>query len=129
MRIIRIRCIPLRLKSMTQWRATSLLPTWIYSCRSGERVSCALTFTTSLTISTPYHKLFVPEKQYSILASVWSIYLTAHTVYQNLLNAYEAIFSQMLHDILGYDHIQNRIGPYTDFDLITKFRVGSIEHF
>ena len=37
---------------MTRRRAIPLLPTWMYSCRSGGTVSCALRFTTNVTIST-----------------------------------------------------------------------------
>ena len=52
LKIIWVRCIRLSLKSKTQRRATLLLPTWIYSCRSRVTVSCALPFTTNVTIST-----------------------------------------------------------------------------
>ena len=36
LRIIWVRCIPLNLRSKTRRRATPLLPTWIYSCRSSD---------------------------------------------------------------------------------------------
>ena len=39
-------------------RATPLLPTWIYSCRSGEMVSCAIPFMTNVTISTSISQTF-----------------------------------------------------------------------
>ena len=39
LRIIWFRCIPLNLRSKTRQRATHLLPTWIYSCRSEMAVS------------------------------------------------------------------------------------------
>ena len=52
LRIIWVRCIPLNLRSKTRRRATPLLPTWIYSCRSRVTVSCELPFTTNVTIST-----------------------------------------------------------------------------
>ena len=39
LRIIWVRCIPLNLRSKTRRRATPLLPTWIYSCRSRVTVS------------------------------------------------------------------------------------------
>ena len=42
LRIIWVKCIPLSLRSKTRRRATPLLPTWIYSCRSRVTVSCAL---------------------------------------------------------------------------------------
>ena len=38
---------------------TSLLPSWIYSCRSGETVSCALPSTTNVKISTSISQTFV----------------------------------------------------------------------
>ena len=44
LRIIWVRFIPLSLRSKTRRRATPLLPTWIYSCRSRVTISCALPF-------------------------------------------------------------------------------------
>ena len=38
--------------------ATPLLPTWIYCCRSRVTVSCALPFTTNVTISTSISQTF-----------------------------------------------------------------------
>ena len=58
LRIIWVRCIPLSLRSKTRRRATPLLPTWIYSCRSRVTVSCELPFTTNVTISTSISQTF-----------------------------------------------------------------------
>ena len=58
LRIIWVKCIPLSLRSKTRRRATPLLPTWIYSCRSRVTVSCALPFTTNVTISTSISQTF-----------------------------------------------------------------------
>ena len=58
LRIIWVRCIPLSLRSKTRRRATPLLPTWIYSCRSRVTVSCELPFTTNETISTSISQTF-----------------------------------------------------------------------
>ena len=58
LRIICVRCIPLNLRSKTRQRATPLLPTWIYSCRSEGTVSCAPPFTTNVTISTSISQTF-----------------------------------------------------------------------
>ena len=58
LRTIWVRCIPLSLRSRTRRRATPLLPTWIYSCRSRVTVSCALPFTTNVTISTSTSQTF-----------------------------------------------------------------------
>ena len=58
LRIIWVRCIPLSLRSKTRRRATPLLPTWIYSCRSRVTVSCELPFTTNVTISTSISQAF-----------------------------------------------------------------------
>ena len=135
-RIIWIRCILLSLGSKTRRWATPLLPTWIYYCRSGGTVSCAL----------PYLKLSVPEYQYSIPASLWRFisklirYARACSFYECLFwgrcdchrsssgrdmskNIWNRLFgsslstwgsdkkyavslSQMLHEIQGLDHIQ-----------------------
>ena len=58
LRIIWVRCIPLSLRSKTRRRATTLLPTWIYSCQSRVTVSCELPFTTNVTISTSISQTF-----------------------------------------------------------------------
>ena len=58
LRIIWIRCIPLSLGSKTRRRPTPLLPTWIYSCRLGGAVSCWLSFTTNVKISTSISQTF-----------------------------------------------------------------------
>ena len=58
LRIIWVKCIPLSLRSKTRRRATPLLPTWIYSCRSRVTVSCELPFTTNVTISTSISQIF-----------------------------------------------------------------------
>ena len=56
--IIWVKCIPLSLRSKTRRRATPLLPSWIYSCRPRVTVSCALPFTTNVTISTSISQTF-----------------------------------------------------------------------
>ena len=58
LRIIWVKCIPLSLRSKTRLRATPLLPTWIYSCRSRVTVNCTLPFTTNVTISTSISQTF-----------------------------------------------------------------------
>ena len=52
LRIIWVGCIPLSLISKTWRRATSLLPTWIYFCRSRVTFGYGFPFTTNVTIST-----------------------------------------------------------------------------
>ena len=59
LRTIWVRCVPLSLRSKTQRRATPLLPTWIYSCRSRVTISYALSFTTNVTISTSISQTFL----------------------------------------------------------------------
>ena len=58
LRFISVRCILLNLRSKTRRRATPLLPTWIYPCRSGGTVSCALPLTISVTISNSISPIF-----------------------------------------------------------------------
>ena len=58
LRIIWVRFIPLSLRSKTRRRETPVLPTWIYCCRSRVTVSCALPFTTNVTISTSISQTF-----------------------------------------------------------------------
>ena len=57
-RIIWVKCIPLSLRSKARLRATLLLPTWFYSCRSGGTVSCAVPSTKNMTISTSISQTF-----------------------------------------------------------------------
>ena len=138
-RIIWVRCIPLSLKTKTQRRATPLLPSWIFSCRLGGTVSCALPFTTNVTISTSISQTFrswvaifnlrqsvtfLSHSSYGMpgLAPLSSKLLGQGYVkerfksslrkfygrYGDLIKQYEVSLSQMLHDILGHDHIQWR---------------------
>ena len=58
LRIIWVRCIPLSLRSKIRQRAPPLLLTLIYSWRSKGTVSCALPFTTNVTISTSISQTF-----------------------------------------------------------------------
>ena len=58
LRIIWVKYIPLNLRSKSRRRATPLLPTWIYSCRSRVTVSCELPFTTNVTFSTYISQTF-----------------------------------------------------------------------
>ena len=146
--IILVRCIPLSLRSKTRQRATLLLPTWIYSCRSRVTVSCALPFTTNVMISTsisqnfPFLSSNIPSSPaYGVFISQLIRYARACSSYEcfilraarlslkllgqgyvmerlksslrkfygrygDLIKHYEVSLSQMLHDILGHDHIQ-----------------------
>ena len=144
--IIWVKCIPLSLRSKTRRRATHLLPTWIYSCRSRVTVSCALPFTTNATISTSISQTFLSSNipsspAYGVFISQLIRYARACSSYEclilravlfsskllgkgyvmeglksslrkfygrygDLIKHYEVSLSQMLHDILGHDHIQ-----------------------
>ena len=83
--IIWVKCIPMSLRSKTRLRATHLLPTWIYSCRSRVTVSCTLPFTTNVTILTSISQIFPSWVAIFHLRQPMVFYLTAHTVYQGLL--------------------------------------------
>ena len=86
MRIISVRCIPLSLRFKTRRRATPLFPTWIYSCRSGGReeggggVSCALPFTTNVTISTSISCTFRSREAIVYLRQSIAFYLSTHGI-------------------------------------------------
>ena len=58
LRITWARCIPLNSRSKTRQRATLLLHTWIYFCRSGGTVNFTLPFMTNVTISISTSQLF-----------------------------------------------------------------------
>ena len=130
LRIIWVRCIPLSLRSKTRRRATPLLPTWIYSCRSKVTVSCEFPITTNVTISTSISQtfrswvaifhlrqpmVFLSHSSYGIpgLAPLMNVMERSKSSlrkfygrYGDLIKHYEVSLSQMLHDILGHDHIQ-----------------------
>ena len=168
LKIIWVRCIPLSLRSKTRRRATPLLPTWIYSCRSRVTVSCALPFTTNVTISTSISQtfrswvaIFPSSPAYDVFISQLIRYARACSSYEcfilraskllgqgyvmerlksslrkfygrygDLIKNYEVSLSQMLHDILGHDHIQwltRLIRHYTN--LRTYYRTGLYYRF
>ena len=147
LRIIWVRCIPLSLRSKTRRRATPLLRTWIYSCRTRVTVSCELPITTNVTISTSISQIFrswvaiFHLRQPGVFISQLIRYARACSSYEcfilravrlsskllrqgnvmgrlksslrkfygrygDLIKHYEVSLSQMLHDILGHDHIQ-----------------------
>ena len=131
-----------------RWIISSLLPSWIYSCRSRVTVSCALPFTTNLTISTSISQTFrswvaifhlrqpmvflSPQliwyaracssyecfilrvtrlsskllRQGYVMERLKSSLRKFYGRYCDLIKHYEVSLSQMLHDILGHDHIQ-----------------------
>ena len=84
LRIIWVRYIPLNLRSKSRQRATPVLPTWIYSCRSEGMVSCALSFMTNVTILTSISQTFRFRAATFHLRQPMAFYLTAHTVCQGL---------------------------------------------
>ena len=90
LQIIWVKCIPLSLRSKTRRRATPLLPTWIYSCRSRGDSQLG----TSLYDKRDdfnFHNFITnfpflsSNTLYFILASLWRFYLTAHTLCKGLL--------------------------------------------
>ena len=76
---------PAELKIKKQKRATPLLPTWIYSCRSEGTVSCALPFTTNVSISTSISQNFRSWAATFHLRQPMAFYLTTHAICQGLL--------------------------------------------
>ena len=170
MRIIWVKCIPLSLRSKTRRRATPLFSTWTYSCRSRVTVSCALPFTTNVTISTSISQNFrswvaIFHLRYGVFISQLIRYARACSSYESfilravrlsskllgqgyvmerlksslrkfygrygdLIKHSEVSLSQMLHDILGNDHIQwhpQLIRHYTN--LRTYYRTGLYYRF
>ena len=141
LKIIWVRCIPPSVRSKTRRRATSLLPTWMYSCQSRVTVSCALPFTTNVTMSTSISQNIPSSPAYCVFISQLIRYVRACSSYEcfilraarlsskllgqgyvmerlksslrkfygrygDLIKHYAVSLSQMLHDILGHDHIQ-----------------------
>ena len=142
-RIILVRLIPLSLREKTRLRAVRLLPTWIFSCRSGGTVSCSLPFMTNETISISQtllswvtifylHQTFLSQPIWYARACFpcecfilratrlsWKLFGQEYVRerlksslrkfycrYGDLIKHYEVPLSQMLHVILGHDHIK-----------------------
>ena len=83
--MIWIKCIPLGMRSKTRRRATPLLPSWIYLCRSGGTVCSALPFTINVTISTSISQTFRSWVPIFHLRQPMAFYLIDHMVCQGLL--------------------------------------------
>ena len=102
LRIIWVRCIPLSLRSRTRRRATPLLPTWIYACRSRVKVSCELPFTTNVTISTsisrfPFLSSNIPSSPaYSVFISQLIRYARACSSYECFILRAARLSSKLL---------------------------------
>ena len=170
LRIIWVKCIPLSLRSKIRRRATPLLPTWIYSCRSRVTVSCALydkrddfnfhitnfPFLSSNIPYSPAYGVFISQLiRYARACSSYGCFILRaarlsskhlgqgyvmerlksslrkfYGRYGDLIKHYEVSLSQMLHDILGHDHIQwhtQLIRHYTN--LRTYYRTGLYYRF
>ena len=141
---------PAELEINTRRRATPLLPTWIYSCRSWVTVSCALPFTmydkrddfnfhitnfpflSSNIPSSPAYGVFISQliryaracssyecfilraarlsskllRQGYVMERLKSSLRKFYGRYGDLIKHYDVSLPQMLHDILGHDHIQ-----------------------
>ena len=89
LRIISVRCIPLSLRSKTRRRATPLLPTWIYSCRSRVTVSCVLPFTTKRD-DFNFHITNFPFLSSNILSSpAYGVFISQLRRYSRACSSYE----------------------------------------
>ena len=77
------------LRSKTRLRATPLLPTWIYSCRSRVTVSCALPFTTNVTISASISQTF--RSWVAIIPSLpaYGVFISQLILYARACSSYE----------------------------------------
>ena len=147
LRIIRVRCIPLSLRSKTWRRSTPLLPTWIFSWRSRVTVRCALydkrddfnfhitnfLFLNNNIPSSPAYGVFFISQliRYARACSSYECFILRaarlsskligqryvmeslklslrkfYGWYGDLIKHFKVSLSQMLHDILGHDHIQ-----------------------
>ena len=83
MRIIRVTCIPLSLRSKTRRRTTHPLPTWTNFCRSGVTVSYGLPFTTNVTFWDSISQTI--RYWVAIFNRLLRFYLTGQTACQGLL--------------------------------------------
>ena len=146
LRIIWVRCIPLRSLDQNTTESNPLRPTWIYSCRSRVMVSCTLydkrddfnfhitnfPFLSSNIPSSPVYAVFISQLiRYARACSSYECFILRAALlsskhlrqgyvmerlksslrkfygrYGDLIKYYEVSLSQMLHDILGHDHIQ-----------------------
>ena len=88
-RIIWVKCIPLSLRSKTRQRATPLLPTWIYTCRSRVTVSCALPFTTNATILNFHITNFPFLSSYIPSSPAYDVFISQLIGYARACSSYE----------------------------------------
>ena len=89
LRIIWIRSIPLSLRSKTRRRATPLLPTWIYSCRSRRTISCTLPFTTNVTIPTSISQTFLLLSSNIPFLPAYGVFISQLIRYARVCSFYE----------------------------------------
>ena len=128
LRYIWVRCIPLSLRSRTRRRATPLFPTWIYSCRSRVTVSCALPFTTNVTISTSTSQTF--RSWVAIFLLRKPMVLLSQSSYgmpelAPLMNVFFLRAARLSSKLLGQGYVMERLKSS-----LRKFRYGDlIKHY
>ena len=128
LRIIWLKCIPLSLRSKTRQKATPLLPTWIYSCRSRVMVSCARPFTTNVTISTSKSQIFlrsnIPSSPaYGVFISQLIRYARACSSYECFILRAVRLSSKLLGQVYVMERLKSSLRKFYD-------RYGDrIEHY
>ena len=92
---------PAELEIKTRQRATPLLPTWIYSCRSEGTVSCALPFTTNFN----FHITNFPFLSSNITSSpAYGVFISQLIRYARACSTYECFIlmaARLLFKLLG----------------------------
>ena len=107
LRIIWVRCIPLNLRSKTRQRATPLLPTWIYSCRSEGTVSCKLPFTTITNF--PFLSSNIPS------SPAYGVFISQLIRYARACSSYECFIlraARLSSKLLGQGYVRERLKSF-----------------
>ena len=116
--IIWVKSIPLSLRSKTRRRATPLLPTWIYSCRSRVTVSCALPFTTNVTISTSISQTFRSWVAIFHLRQPMVFFMSQLIRYARACSSYECFIlraARLSSKLLGQGYVMERLKSKIDY--------------
>ena len=103
---------PAELEIKTRQRATPLLPTWIYSCRSDGTVSCALPSTTKVTILTSISQNFMFLSSNIPLLPAYGVFISQLIQYARACSSYECFIlraARLSSKLLGQGYVRERL--------------------
>ena len=87
-------------------------PTWIYSCRSGGTVSCALPFTTNVTISTPISQTFLFLSSNILSSPTYGVFMSQLIRYARACSSYVCFILRAVRlscKLVGQGYVRERL--------------------